>query len=257
MSDAVDAFERRLFAAVPALRAEMESYRQSYEAEYAEQGLEPPDVAGFLMDLALDSGPRLLGANREDVAVIRDLFGFLESELGHDPEVDQLIETMFLENLPEPDGRYARVLDLLGPKLRAARIRKFHEDKQSVPPSTVAFVHRLGEAVPALRERLADHIARHHGRPQPHAFMGEIVFDAIRLASSGKSAAVKPLTDFLESEFGRDKDVDNVIAVSFIEMLPNPGEPGAEIVDLLGPKLRAEYRRHHNWSAPRPEQPAR
>ena len=30
-----------------------------------------------------------------------------------------------------------------------------------------------------------------------------------------------------------------MIAVSGIEMIPNPGEPGSELRDLLGPNLRA------------------
>jgi hypothetical protein len=41
--------------------------------------------------------------------------------------------------------------------------------------------------------------------------------------------------------------------LAFVEMLPNPGERGSEIEQLLGPKLRAELERQRNWSEPPPE----
>ena len=73
------------------------------------------------------------------------------------------------------------------------------------------------------------------------------MFEAVDLNASGRTELVRPLIQFLEAEFGVDEDVDNVIAVSFVEMLPGAGEPGVEIVGLLGPKLRAEYDRQQNW----------
>lgn len=254
MSDAVDAFEQRMYAAVPALRAEMETYRQSYGDEYAEQGLEPPGLDGFLLDLALDCGQRTLEGSREDAATMRRLFEFMDSELGNDADVDELIETTFVENLPAPDGRYAQILGRLGPKVLAARLRRFQESQLSVPPSTVAFLQRLGAAVPGLQSRVTGHFGYHRGRPLPHAFMGEIVFEAVELVASGRGEVVRPLIGFLEAEYGVDEDVDNVIEVSFVEMLPNPGERGSEIEQLLGPKLRAELERQRNWSDPPPGQ---
>lgn len=129
-----------------------------------------------------------------------------------------MIETGFAAYLPEPGDASEAMVGLLGPKLRAARERQEAEDEAAVPASTVDFLRRLGVAVPALR--------------------GQVV---------------RPLVDFLESEYGVDDDVDNVIDVSFIEMLPEPGEGGSEIEQLLGPKLRAELDRQRNWSEPPPE----
>jgi hypothetical protein len=253
MSVAEDALEQRLYSAVPSLRGEMELFRQTNAEEYAELGLETPDLQGFLLDLALDCGRRAMEGPPEDVATMRQLFAFLESEFGHDPEIDELIETTFLANLPEPDGRYARVLELLGPRLRAARLRRFHADIQSVPAATADFLYRLGDAVPGLRSRVVSHAEEHRGRLLPHAFMGEIVLEAADLVASGRGQVVRPLVDFLETEYGADADVDNVIAVSFVEMLPNPGDRGAEIESLLGPKLRAELERQRSWPDPPPE----
>jgi hypothetical protein len=247
MSEAEDALEQRLYSAVPSLRAEMENFRRTNADDYAELGLEAPDLQGFLLDLALDAGRRALDGTPEDVATMRRLFAFLESELGHHPEIDELIETTFVANLPEPDGKYARVLESLGPRLRAARLRRFQADIRSVPATTVDFLDRLGHAVPALHSRVVAHAEEHRGRPLPHALIGEIVLEAVDLVASGRGEVVRPLVDFLEAEYGADADVDNVIDVSFVEMLPNPGERGAEIEELLGPKLRAELERQRHW----------
>ena len=246
MSDVVDVFMGRLFRAVPPLRQEWERYvqsRQSYEAE----GLSPPSRGVFLLRLVrlskdwFQSGDPALAA----------LLEFFESELGADPAIDELIETGFAAFLPEPGDPSEAMLELLGPKLRAARNRQLREDE--APASTVAFLRRRGEAVPSLRDRVVKHFERLNGRPLPHVFMGEIVFEAVDLVASGRPAAVRPLVEFLESEFGVDEDIDNVIAVSFIEMLPAPGERGVEIENLLGPKLREELERQRNWPDPPPD----
>jgi hypothetical protein len=78
--------------------------------------------------------------------------------------------------------------------------------------------------------------------------MGDVVIEAVELVAAGKADEVRVLLDFLESEFGVDDDVDNVIAVSFVEMLPGVGESGAGIEQVLGPKLRGELERQREWS---------
>jgi hypothetical protein len=246
MTDVIDAFMDRLFIAVPPLREEWERYLQTQQNHEAE-GLGPPRPGVFLLSLARTSRDWFRSGDPH----LHPLLRFLESELGRDPEIDELIETRFAAYLPEPGDTYDGMLKLLGPKLRAARDRQLVEDELAVPESTVDFLRRLADAVPSLRERVAEHFRRFNGRPLPHAFMGEIVFEAIRFASTGKAEVVQPLIDFLESEFGRDEDVDNVIAVSFIEMLPQPGERGADIEAVLGPKLRAELESQRQWSADR------
>lgn len=249
MSDAADAFLARLFDAVPPLRAEWESYVRSH-GNYTTDGMEPPRLGVFLLMLAESSDAWFRSDDPLLTGRLGLLFGFLESELGADPQIDELIETRFASSLPEPGDVAEAMLDLLGPRLRAARTRQLLEDDEAVPESTVAFLHRLAEAVPALRGQVAAHFERLHGHPLPHAFMGEIVFEAVDLVASGSAQVVRPLVDFLEAEFGVDADVDNVIEASFIEMLPDPGERGAEIEDLLGPKLRAELDRQRSWPDP-------
>jgi hypothetical protein len=242
MTDLGEVFGEKLFRAVPPLRQEWERYLESHQNNEA-RWLLPPGMGVFVLRLASSSGKWFTSGDPALAVQLDALLGFLESELGVDPGIDELIETGFAAYLPEPGDAAEAMLELLGPKLRAARTRQSLEDEAAVPASTVAFLRRLAEAVPPLRDRVAHHFERLHGRPLPHPFMGEIVFEAVDLVASGRGDEVRLLLDFLESEFGGDDDVDNVIAVSFIELLPNPGEYGAEVENLLGPKLRADLER--------------
>ena len=256
MTDVVDAFASRLFGAVPGVRREWERYLQDHRDDEA-KGFEPPGMDGFLLELVGTSMGWFQSREPGHAARLRGLLDFFESEFGADPGIDELVESFFVADLPEPGGRDAGMLDLLGPKLRAARDRQLREDALAVPESTVDFLRRLADGVPSLRGRVAEHFERLNGRPLPHAFIGEVVFEAVDLVASERAEVVRPLLGFLEAEDGVDADIDNVIEVSFVEMLPNPGERGVEIEDLLGPKLKAELERQRNWSDAPPDQPAK
>jgi hypothetical protein len=79
-----------------------------------------------------------------------------------------------------------------------------------------------------------------------HAFLADAAFRQLDNHRSGDPVAadeVRRVLDLLEAELGAGRAVDEAIAVSFVENLPYPEQPGADIADLLGPKLRAEYDR--------------
>lgn len=246
MTGVIGSFMDRLLAAVPGLRQESQQYLDS-RRDHAAEGIEPPSAEGFLLKVVRVSEDWYLSGDPVLIGQLQALLSFLESELRADPESGELIEHYYAEYLPEPGDRAVGMLELLGPELRAARERQLLEDDLAVPDSTVDFLRRLAAAVPSLRERVAAHFERFNGKPLPHAFVGEIVFEAAGLVAAGRAALVRPLLGFLEAEYGVDEDIDNVIDVSFVEMLPDRGESGAEILDLLGPKLRAEYQRQRNW----------
>jgi hypothetical protein len=220
-----DLFVRRLIEAVPVLRSQDDS------------------PSGFLMDVALDV---LKWSRAGRAEQLKALFGVIESELGRDPAVDLLIGGFFADFLPEPGRPEEEVLELLGPKLRELRVQKLRAEDESAPESTIRFLERMAQAVPLLRDRLEEHFLNYR-RPLAHAFMGQVVFEVFERFASGETD-VLPLVEFPEREFGVDEDVDNVIAVSFVEMLPAAGEPGAEIVDAFGPRLRGELERQREWS---------
>jgi hypothetical protein len=60
------------------------------------------------------------------------------------------------------------------------------------------------------------------------------------LADQGRDGTWEAITDQLEAEYeDGDAAVRELIAVSFLENLPYPGEKGADIAGHLGPALRA------------------
>jgi len=71
--------------------------------------------------------------------------------------------------------------------------------------------------------------------------MGEITADAVDRYLRGDRDTVRRLLDSLETEAeaeaGHEGDVDELIAVSFVENLPYDGEPGQAITGELGPRL--------------------
>ena len=108
---------------------------------------------------------------------------------------------------------------------------------------TVEFVQRLVKAFPALEEDYEIHVANNGGETLAHLFAFMELMDALVGAYLGREeyrgldwAAVLAYLDrvYVDDE---DSEVRNVIAVSFVEDLPNRDEPGYGIVGHLGPNL--------------------
>jgi hypothetical protein len=233
--DPAEVLAQRLFTAVPGLRAEQDDYQRRYVGDWAGPPSDAAQLPGFLVKLALDCRRR--GAERRELP--RQLFEFFESELGRDDEIDGLIEAFFVAYLPEPGDRSAAVLELIGPKLWEARADRLLDDQAAVLESVAEFVYRLGDDVPELRDRLDRHLENGRYSRLADAVLTGIVADAVALVAAGQALIVLPLLEFLESEYGANPGIDNVIDVAFLELLPDPGESGRDIVELLGPELRA------------------
>jgi hypothetical protein len=128
-------------------------------------------------------------------------------------------------------------------KLPDARVRvpliKRYEMHWEVMMSaaTEAFVDRLVLALPEFSARREEHLEDNFGKMLPHVLIGEIASDSVQRYEREGASAVEPLLDFLESALGEDPEVDELIGASFIEALPYPGQPGAGVTGLLGPKL--------------------
>ena len=105
--------------------------------------------------------------------------------------------------------------------------------------ATEAFIDRLIGAVPQLQPLREKHVEGNFGELLPHVLMGEITAEAVELYVRGDQGTVRRLLDFLETEAeaGHEGDVDELIAVSFVENLPYDGEPGHAITGELGPRL--------------------
>ena len=104
----------------------------------------------------------------------------------------------------------------------------------------VALLGALAWRFPALRASLDEHLNDNDGEVLPHPLMSDYERWAEQALHAGE-AGVSEFLDVLEDAYRNGGDeVENLISVSFLEHLPRPGEPGAEIRDLLGPLLRKQ-----------------
>ena len=104
--------------------------------------------------------------------------------------------------------------------------------------SSVAAIGALVDAHRELTPVLAEHLEENNGEVLPHLVMADIVRWLVdhRVTHPG---ACRSIVDWLEREYARGpEEVRGLIIVSGVEMIPDPGHPGAELRDLLGPELK-------------------
>jgi hypothetical protein len=109
---------------------------------------------------------------------------------------------------------------------------------------THVLVARLVNAYPELRPLLAAHLDA-YGELFPHVFFGELtrwLVDAYRAdPNAGPGATWLRLVADLEQTYETgDRDIRELLYVSFLENLPYPDEEGASIAGRLGPQLAAD-----------------
>lgn len=105
---------------------------------------------------------------------------------------------------------------------------------------TVAFVGSLVYEFPPLLGLLQEHLDDQDGEVLPHLFMADLerCIEAQVVGQDGQSSKLIPkILAFLEAAVGRDDEIAGLIHTSFLEHLPRPGQPGAEIRTKLGPAL--------------------
>lgn len=239
MPSNTEAFIERVLDALPALRPQYENTAAECTAEGIGEGA--PEV--FLGEYA----HALLEAFRADPIAGRpplaELARLLEAEYGQDSELDSIIDFCFVNAMPwttQPDPA-----DVLGPRLAAAL------DQQRgwrAAPANVVFVDRLITAVPALEPLARENTFGDHEDVLVHPFLADVVRQEVDNFLAGQLDEVRTVLDLLEQEWGGD--VDEPIAVSFVENLPYPHEPAAALVDLLGRNLRAEHDHQRRTPAP-------
>jgi hypothetical protein len=105
--------------------------------------------------------------------------------------------------------------------------------------STVALVGALTYRNRDLLPILQTHLADNNEQVLPHLVMADVIRWLVDHRSS-RLEVVRSVLSWLEDAYlGGDDDVRDVIAVSGVEMIPDPGEPGAELRQMLGPNLSA------------------
>lgn len=110
-----------------------------------------------------------------------------------------------------------------------------------------SFVRAMVACFPGLSALLEEHVKDNLGELLPHVFFGDVaryILSLLLAASGGGLPPRRELRDILayleEAYAGGDEEVRELIAVSFLENLPRPGESSAEIREMLGPNLRRQ-----------------
>ena len=105
---------------------------------------------------------------------------------------------------------------------------------------TVAFVGWLCREFPVLLPLLQEHLDDQNGEILPNVLLGEITRWLV--CNFDSEPNVKEIVATLEHAYsgGESTGVSELVAVSFLENLPRPGEDGAEIRNEIGPRMKKQ-----------------
>ena len=104
--------------------------------------------------------------------------------------------------------------------------------------STVAAIGALVDAFRELIPVLEEHLEDNDGEVLPHLIMADIVRWLVDHREN-ESVVCQSILEWLEREFTRGpEEVRGLITASGVEMIPDPGQAGSELRDLLGPELK-------------------
>ena len=117
---------------------------------------------------------------------------------------------------------------------------------------TISFVRSMAARFPGLEPVLAEHI-KDNQEILPHLFFGDMTryaLSSVRVGRPDQTPELHRLLDLLEEAFsGGDEELQELIAVSFLENLQSTGDKGAHIITMLGPNLTKQW--HLIWPPPR------
>ncbi len=238
--DLATALAQRVLQRIPDARREHEALRAQHRA----RGLGEPTPEAFLSAYS----QQLISRFRPDETGRRPLVTFvelIEDDYGVTEELDVLLQECFLRHLPpeptDPDPAGALGLTL-GEAVGLAHRWRAHPDHQ-------AFTEHLVSRVPVLAD-LLDGLTEwgDHEDVRLHGFLAGIAFWATRECADGRLDEVLQVLELVDDAF-EPGPLENPIAVSFVELMPHPHEPGANLVEHLPPKLRAERARQQAWRA--------
>jgi hypothetical protein len=102
---------------------------------------------------------------------------------------------------------------------------------------TKAFVDRMVAIHPELEPFHRQHLDENFGEVLPHLWTSDLARYVVDRYQAAGPVAVQSLLVTLDAEAGSSPVIDEMIAVSFIELLPRPGEAGSEVTQHLGPRL--------------------
>lgn len=166
---------------------------------------------------------------------------FVTARAGGDADLVMLITGSFVAQLPSPATIGIDVARSLGPALRIELARRRAIGPAATPAA--ALIPGLAAANRAMARVLDEHLAE-WDELLPTSYFADLVRACGRWLGSGdpvEGAAAQTVLADIDAVYGGDYEADEMIATGFVENLPYPDEDGAELLSLLGPKLRAEY----------------
>ena len=97
-----------------------------------------------------------------------------------------------------------------------------------------ALIHAHCDLLPVLEEHLTDN----EGEVLPHLVLADVVRWLVEHRATHPDVCRSVLAWLEQELIDGPEDVGGLITVSGVVMIPDPGQPGAELRDLLGPRLR-------------------
>jgi hypothetical protein len=112
----------------------------------------------------------------------------------------------------------------------------------TIQPAAVAYTGSLVWRFPDLLEPFGEHLADNDGEVLPHVFMAVVERWAESLLAERPEELTELLAELDHALDAGQEAVANLIDVSFVENLPYPDEPNAEIRNLLPVRLKGLLR---------------
>jgi hypothetical protein len=119
-----------------------------------------------------------------------------------------------------------------------------------IPIKSERFAKDLANRFAGLTPVLAEHMQDNFGALLPHVFFGDVTRWVVGLVTVSKAKEVlrnrlelTSILKYLEDTYASgDKELQELISVSFLELLPSPGESRAEVRLMVGPALSAQLK---------------
>ena len=103
---------------------------------------------------------------------------------------------------------------------------------------TVAAIGALFGAHRELLPVLEEHLVDNEGQILPHVVLADVIRWLVEHRNSHPDVCQSVFAWMEQVFIGGSHDLRGLITVSGVVMIPDPGEPGAELRELLGPRLR-------------------
>lgn len=107
--------------------------------------------------------------------------------------------------------------------------------------SRTAFIGALFYRYAALRSILDEHLEANDGQVLAHLLMSDVIRWVVAHLADERETCISILAWLEEAYVDGDEDIQNVIDVSGVEIMPGPHEPGYEVRQLLGSSLSRYY----------------